>query len=111
MAFLDTRTLPVIERLPGWYGRYFHSANMTFGHYEFAAGALIHEHSHPQEEVWQVIDGELEMTVDGVTQVAGPGGVEIIPANVPHAVRARTKGRAIVVDYPLRTGFEAQPGD
>lgn len=107
MAFLDTAKLPVIERLPGWFGRYFHSANMTFGHYEFAAGASIHEHFHPQEEVWQVLEGELEMTVGGVTQVAGPGGVEMIPANAPHSVKALTKGRAIVVDYPRRDGFGA----
>ena len=41
MAFIDTKTLPVLERLPGWKGRYFDSANMTFGHYEFDAGASI----------------------------------------------------------------------
>ncbi len=36
MPFLDTNSLPVIERLPGWHGRYFHSQNMTFAHYDFA---------------------------------------------------------------------------
>jgi hypothetical protein len=25
MPFIDTNSLDVIERLPGWYGRYFHS--------------------------------------------------------------------------------------
>jgi quercetin dioxygenase-like cupin family protein len=107
VAFIDTLELPVIERLPGWFGRYFHSAHLTFGHYDFAAGASIHEHSHPQEEVWQVLEGKLEMTVDGVTQVAGAGGVEIIPGNSRHSVKALTNGRAIVVDYPLRAGFGA----
>jgi len=38
MPILDTNTLPVIERLPGWRGRYFHSKNMTFAHYEFTSG-------------------------------------------------------------------------
>src|SRR5947209_2567030 len=70
MAFIDTNSLPVIERLPGWRGRYFHSPSMTFGHYEFARGASIHEHFHAQEEVWEVIEGELEVTIDGATQVA-----------------------------------------
>jgi hypothetical protein len=51
MPFVDTRNLNVIERLPGCYGRYFHSASMTFAHYDFARGWAIHEHFHPQEEV------------------------------------------------------------
>ncbi len=73
MPFIDTTTLNVTERLPGWRGRYFHTSNMTFAHYEFARGSSIHEHFHPQEEVYEVIEGELELTIDGVTQVARPG--------------------------------------
>ena len=42
MALIDTNKLPVIERKPGWHGRYFDSANMTFGHYEFDKGAELH---------------------------------------------------------------------
>jgi quercetin dioxygenase-like cupin family protein len=30
---------------------------MTFAHYEFDAGVSIHEHYHPQEEVYEVIEG------------------------------------------------------
>ncbi len=68
MTYIDTSKLPAVERLPGWRGRYFNSPSMTFAHYEFDAGASIHEHSHPQEEVYEVIEGELEITIDGVTQ-------------------------------------------
>jgi unsaturated pyranuronate lyase len=103
MPFVDTSTLRVIERLPGWQGRYFHSPSMTFGHYQFTRGASIHEHFHPQEEVWEVIEGELEVTIDGASQVARPGCVAIVPPGVRHSVKALTDGRAIVVDYPLRT--------
>ncbi|MDQ6898496.1 MAG: cupin domain-containing protein [Candidatus Dormibacteraeota bacterium] len=102
MAFVDTRGLDVTQRLPGWFGRYFHSPNMTFAHYDFARGSSIHEHFHPQEEVWEVIEGELEVTVDGVTQIAGSGVVAIVPGNVRHSVRALTDGRAIIVDHPPR---------
>ena len=105
MSFVDTSSLRVIERLPGWFGRYFHSPSMTFAHYDFARGASIHEHFHPQEEVYEVIEGELEMTIDGVTQTARPGMVAIVPSNIPHSVMALTDGRAIIVDYPLRRDF------
>jgi len=103
MPFVDTNKLKAIERKPGWYGRYFHSPSMTFAHYEFTRGSSVHQHFHPQEEVWQVIEGELEITVDGVTQIAGPGVAAIVPSNVPHALKAVTDGKAIVVDYPLRS--------
>jgi len=105
MPFVDTSALGVVERLPGWKGRYFHSASMTFAHYEFVRGASIHEHFHPQEEVYEVIEGELELTIDGVTRIARPGLVAIVPSNARHSVRALTDGRAIIVDYPLRREF------
>jgi quercetin dioxygenase-like cupin family protein len=102
MPFIDTSQLKVKEPLPGWKGRYFHSDNMTFAYYAVAAGASIHEHSHPNEEVWNVIDGELEVTIGGQTQVAGPGSAAVVPPNTPHSVKALSDGRSIVVDYPLR---------
>jgi quercetin dioxygenase-like cupin family protein len=105
MLFVDTSTLPVIERLPGWHGRYFHTANMTFAHYDFKRGSIIHEHFHPEEEVYEVIEGELEVTVGGEAQIARAGIVAIVPSNVRHSVRALTDGRVIIVDHPARPEF------
>jgi quercetin dioxygenase-like cupin family protein len=106
MPFVDISSLQVKERLPGWRGRYLHSPNMTFAHYDFTRGASIHEHFHPEEEVYEVIEGELEITIDGVTQVARAGLVAIVPANARHSIRALTDGRAIIVDHPSRHDFD-----
>jgi quercetin dioxygenase-like cupin family protein len=105
MPIIDTSTLKVIERLPGWHGRYFHSPSMTFAHYDFTRGASIHEHFHPQEEVYELIEGELEITIEGAAQIIRPGLVAIVPSNARHSVKALTNGRAIIVDYPLRPEF------
>jgi quercetin dioxygenase-like cupin family protein len=102
MPFVNVRDLRVIERLPGWYGRYFHSQNMTFAHYDFVAGASIHEHFHPQEEVYEVIEGELELAIEGAVQKIAAGAAAIVPANARHSVKALTDGRVIIVDYPVR---------
>ena len=102
MTFIDTNQLPVVERKPGWRGRYFDSPSMTFAHYEFDAGSSIHEHFHPEEEVWQIVEGELEITIDGLTKRVGPGSVGIVPSNTRHAVKAISSGKAIIVDYLLR---------
>jgi quercetin dioxygenase-like cupin family protein len=105
LPVVDTGSLNVIERLPGWRGRYFHTATMTFAHYDFERGAVIHEHFHPAEEVYEVLEGELEITIDGVAHVARPGIVAVVPANIRHAVRALTRGRLIVIDHPARREF------
>jgi unsaturated pyranuronate lyase len=102
MSFVKISKLPVMERLPGWRGRYFDSPSMTFAHYEFDAGSSIHEHSHPQEEVYEVIEDELEITISGVAGRLVPGCVGIVPPDSPHSVKAITSGKVIVVDYPLR---------
>ncbi len=102
MALVEINGLRVVERLPGWRGRYFHTAKMTFAHYEFVAGAAIHEHFHPQEEVWEIVEGEVELTVDGEAQIARPGSVAIVPGGIPHSARALMDGRAIIVDSPVR---------
>jgi oxalate decarboxylase/phosphoglucose isomerase-like protein (cupin superfamily) len=35
---------------------------MILAHYDFRRGSAIHEHSRPQEEVYEVIEGQLEVT-------------------------------------------------
>ena len=102
MPLIDTDQLEVKEPLPGWKGRFFHSERMGFAYSEFAAGASIHEHSHPNDEVWNVIEGDLEVVIDGEAQIARPGSAAFLPPNTPHSVKALTDGRAIVVDHPRR---------
>ena len=52
------------------------------------------------------ITGEqLEVTIDGVAQIARAGLVAIVPGNIRHSVKALTDGKAIIVDYPVRRDF------
>ena len=105
MPFIDTSKLDVLHKRPGWRGRVFHSASNTFVWWEFDKDADIHGHSHAQEEVWHIIEGELAMTIAGVSKVCGPGSIALIPPETEHSARALTPGRAIVVDHPVREGF------
>ena len=105
MTIIDTNKMEAREKLPGWRGRIFSSANMTFAHWDFSKGATIHVHEHEQEEVWHILEGELELAFGGETHVAGPGIVAIIPPNTPHQAQALSDGKAIVADFPLREGF------
>ena len=105
MPIINIDALGVSERLPGWFRRYFHTASLTFAHYEFRQDAFIHQHFHPEEEVHEVIEGELEIKIDGVTHVLHPGLAAVVPPNAPHSVKALTNGRVIIVDHPARPEF------
>jgi quercetin dioxygenase-like cupin family protein len=78
---------------------------MSFAHYDVAAGRSIHEHHHPNEEVWVIIEGRFEVSIAGETRVAGPGAVAVVPPDVPHSVRVLEGGRAVVANHPIRTDF------
>jgi quercetin dioxygenase-like cupin family protein len=102
VTVIDTNRLEVKETREGWKGRFFHSQNMTFAYNAAQAGAWIHDHAHPNDEVWNVIDGQLEITIAVKLRVAGPGCVAVVPPNTVHSVKALSNVRAIVVDCPRR---------
>lgn len=102
MGFIDPDTLPQAEPKPGWHGRFFHSEHMTFAYYDIDASASLHAHSHPNEEVWHIIEGEVEVTLGEETRCVCAGSAVVIPGGTPHALSVKKRCRAIVVDYPVR---------
>jgi quercetin dioxygenase-like cupin family protein len=102
MPFIDARALPVLELKQGWRGRFFHSEHMTFAYYDLAEGASLHEHAHPNEEVWHVLEGEVSLTLGGETKSVVAGCAAVVPKETPHAVVATKASRVIVVDHPVR---------
>jgi quercetin dioxygenase-like cupin family protein len=102
MPVFNTQNLDVGEPLPGWHDRYFRSEEMSFAYYDVDEGASIHEHWHPEEEVWHVIEGTLQFTLNGEPSVAGQGAAAIVPSNTKHSVKALSKARVIIANHPVR---------
>lgn len=89
--------------LPGWTGRFFHSDTMTFARWTIAPDAAdLHEHHHPQEEVWNVVEGSIAVVIDGTERVLVPGVAAVVPPNVPHAARTLGAAEVLVTDFPVR---------
>lgn len=63
-----------------------HAGTITL--FAFDAGQGLSEHSAPFDAVVQVLDGQAELTIGGKTVPASAGQMVIMPADVPHAVRA-----------------------
>ena len=57
-------------------------------HYDFVTVASIHEHFHPQEEVFKVTEGGLELAIERAVQKIAAGAAAIVPPRNRDACRA-----------------------
>lgn len=105
MPFLELNNVATRETFPGFKVHFVHSANMTFAHWKIEAGALLPQHSHPHEQVVNMIEGQFELTIDGATKLLGPDSVAIIPSHAVHSGRAVTPCWIIDAFYPIREDY------
>jgi mannose-6-phosphate isomerase-like protein (cupin superfamily) len=103
VPFVDPTEMLRGEPVPGWTGHFFHSENMTFLLWDVAADASpLDEHHHAQEEVWNVVEGKLLLTIAGEERLVGPGGAAVVPPGTGHSARVVSASRAVVAYFPLR---------
>ena len=91
--------------LPGLRARFLHSQHMSFALWNADAQAIFPVHSHPHEQVTQMLSGEMELTIDKQTRILKPGEVAIIPAHTAHSGKALSACRILDVFYPLREDY------
>ena len=64
--------------------------------FSFDKGQGLSEHSAPFDAVVQVIDGKVEITIGGNPVIATKGEMVLMPADIPHALRAVTKFKMLL---------------
>ena len=64
--------------------------------FAFDAGQGLSEHSAPFDAVVQVIDGEGHFVIGGEDHELREGQMIIMPANVPHAVKAEQRFKMLL---------------
>ena len=64
--------------------------------FAFDTGQRLSEHTAPFDAVVQVVDGQGVVTIDGTDQPVDAGQIVIMPANIPHAVRAEQKFKMLL---------------
>ncbi len=94
------------EIFAGFYAKFVHSANITISYVRIDAGAEAPEHSHPHEQICQVIEGKFELIVEGKTNIMEPNDVYVIPSNVKHSAKAITNCKVVDTFYPVREDFK-----
>ncbi|MBU8878351.1 cupin domain-containing protein [Bacillus sp. FJAT-29790] len=69
-------------------------------------------HSHPEEQIGTMIEGEYEFELNGVKKMIRKGDVYIVPPNVPHGAVTYDKGCiALDIFSPPRTGYKEMMGE
>jgi len=101
----DLDTVRELILAPGIRARVVNTGNMSVAHVTLDEGAVLPEHAHHNEQVVNVLEGELELTVAGETHVLARGRVLVLPPMVPHGGRAVSACYVIDVFHPTREDF------
>ncbi len=64
--------------------------------FAFSAGQGLSEHTAPFDAFVQVVEGHLELVVDGKKVVAQAGENVLMPASIPHAVNATVNAKMLL---------------
>ena len=102
MNSYQLQSMATREPIKGFVGRFVHSDNMTMAFWNIRAGSAAATHQHPHEQVFCLLEGEFELTVDEKSAVYAPGAVVVIPPSVPHSARAITNSRVLDIFHPVR---------
>jgi quercetin dioxygenase-like cupin family protein len=65
--------------------------------FAFDKGESLSEHSAPLDAIVNIIDGEGLFTIGGKEITVGEGQILIMPANVPHSVKAAKRFKMMLI--------------
>jgi len=69
----------------------------TITAFAFDEGQGLSEHTAPFDAVVQIVDGAAEITIDGVIHLVHAGQLIIMPANIPHSLRATRQFKMLLI--------------
>jgi quercetin dioxygenase-like cupin family protein len=77
-------------------GRSVHGEHITLALLELDANGDVPEHNHANEQVGILVQGSVTFRIGDETAEVAPGGMWVIPPNVPHSVTVGPDGAVIV---------------
>lgn len=99
--------VPRVVLRPGSITAIVPTSNMTLSFLELSPGLDAKLHSHPEEQVVVVLEGELDLACDGKLFRAHAGELVVIPGGVPHSAVTLSEGcKVLDIFSPARKDFE-----
>ena len=94
------------ELAPGITGYYAHGDKSSLGYIELIKGSKVPLHSHINEQITYIIEGQLDMMIGGIACSLTDGMYHVIHANVPHSAVAVTDCKVIDAFSPVREDYK-----
>ena len=107
MPFVNENNVKQHELAPGFLARFIHTEGLTSAYVNIKSDSVLPEHSHVQDQITHVLEGKLELTIGGETQLVGAGQIAVIPSNVKHSAIARSACKVIDVFNPVREDYKS----
>ena len=102
------RENPTIEICPGITRRTVaHGDTMYQMLATLAAGSRMPAHSHPQEQIVHILEGKMQLIVDGVPHELSTGDSFYLASNIPHGVEVMLPTRVLDTFSPPRDDYLA----
>jgi quercetin dioxygenase-like cupin family protein len=89
--FVDVKAIEALEMVPGLHFRPVLGENLIINVVSYEPHSEAPMHTHVEEQIVIVTEGEFEFTIDGVTRIMRVGDVAVIPPWVPHGARTLDK--------------------
>ncbi len=70
------------------------AGNVTL--FAFDAGQELSEHTAPYDALVHVLEGQADVRIAGKPSTLGPGDAIVMPAGIPHAVRATQRFKMLL---------------
>lgn len=101
-------SMPAEEPYAGVRRRAFSSRRATVTAYSFEPGARFPIHSHPEEQITLIDEGDVEFTVAGEVHAFSAGDWTVVAGGVEHGIRAGEHGaRIVAIVSPPRASANA----
>lgn len=105
MEIIKLNSIESRELMPGFDVRFVHSERATLAFWKIRKESVLPEHSHEHEQITQVLEGRLEITLEGKTIVLSPGEILVIPSNAIHSGKALDDCSVLDVFTPVREDY------
>ena len=106
MPFIKIDDYESIELVPGVRARTPYGKRIMLSYLEMEAGSLVPMHQHPHEQAGLLIEGRMELVIDGESRICEPGDMFIIPPDTPHSARpVDGPVKALDVFSPVREDY------
>lgn len=88
-AFIEVRDVSPVEFVPGLVFRPVVGEQLMASFVRFGPNTEAPVHTHMEEQISVVLEGELEFDLAGERRIMRPGMAVVIPPGVPHGARTR----------------------